>query len=232
MRRSPATIALLLIVAGALCAALLALGIWQIERRTRKLALIARVEQRVHAPAIAAPGPQRWPHVTDESDGYRHITVTGRYRDDRATLVQAVTERGPGFWVMTPLVTDRGFTVLVNRGFVPRRDAVLPGGTATVTGLLRLTEPKGAFLRYNDPATNHWYSRDVSAISTARGLGPVAPYFIDADAGPANTAPVGGLTVVRFTNNHLVYALTWFALAAMVAGAAALLLLRPSRRSV
>lgn len=231
MTRSPATIALWLIVAGALCAGLIALGIWQIERRTWKLALIARVEQRIHAPAVPAPGPPRWPQITDESDGYRHITVTGRYRDDRATLVQAVTERGPGFWVMTPLVTDRGFTVLVNRGFVPRRDAVSPGGTAPVTGLLRLTEPKGAFLRYNDPATNRWYSRDVSAIAAARGLGVVAPYFIDADAGPAATAPVGGLTVVRFTNNHLVYALTWFALAAMVAGAATLLL-RPARRGI
>jgi surfeit locus 1 family protein len=31
------------------------------------------------------------------------------------------------------------------------------------------------------------------------------------------------LTVVRFRNNHLVYALTWFALAAMVAGAMAML---------
>ncbi|PNB52537.1 Surfeit locus 1 family protein, partial [Pseudomonas sp. GW531-E2] len=51
MRRSPATIAFLLIVAGVLCAALVALGVWQIERRTWKLALIARVEQRIHAPA-------------------------------------------------------------------------------------------------------------------------------------------------------------------------------------
>ena len=229
MRRSPATIAFLLIVAGALCAALIALGIWQIERRSWKLALIARVEQRIHAPAVPAPGPNRWPGITDASDGYRHVTVTGRFRDDRATLVQAVTERGPVFWVMTPLVTERGFTVLVNRGFVPSRDPVPPGGATTVTGLLRLTEPKGAFLRYNDAATNRWYSRDVSAISAARGLDHVAPYFIDADAGPAATAPVGGLTVVHFTNNHLVYALTWFALAAMVAGAAALLL-RPVRR--
>jgi surfeit locus 1 family protein len=229
MRRSPATIAFLLIVAGVLCAGLVALGVWQIERRTWKLALIARVAQRIHAPASPAPGPDHWAHITDDSDGYRHVRVSGRYRDDRPTFVQAVTERGPGFWVMTPLVTDRGFTVLVNRGFVPTRDAVPPGGTATVTGLLRLTEPKGAFLRYNDPGTNRWYSRDVSAISTARGLGPVAPYFIDADAGPATTAPVGGLTVVRFTNNHLVYALTWFALAVMVAGAAAMLL-RPARR--
>ena len=28
--------------------------------------------------------------------------------------------------------------------------------------------------------------------------------------------PVGGLTVIAFPNNHLVYALTWYALAVMV----------------
>ena len=31
--------------------------------------------------------------------------------------------------------------------------------------------------------------------------------------------PVAGLTVVSFPNNHLVYAITWYALAAMMAGA-------------
>ena len=32
--------------------------------------------------------------------------------------------------------------------------------------------------------------------------------------------PVGGLTVTSFTDNHLVYAITWYALALMVALAA------------
>jgi surfeit locus 1 family protein len=32
--------------------------------------------------------------------------------------------------------------------------------------------------------------------------------------------PVAGLTVVSFHNNHLVYAITWYALALMVLGAA------------
>ena len=49
----------------------------------------------------------------------------------------------------------------------------------------------------------------------------MAPYFIDADAtNVAPDAPVGGLTVVSFPNNHLVYAITWYALAALVAAAA------------
>ncbi|MGI4935945.1 MAG: SURF1 family cytochrome oxidase biogenesis protein, partial [Janthinobacterium lividum] len=35
----------------------------------------------------------------------------------------------------------------------------------------------------------------------------------------ANQVPAGGLTVIHFPDNHLVYALTWFGLALMVAGA-------------
>ena len=31
--------------------------------------------------------------------------------------------------------------------------------------------------------------------------------------------PIGGLTVISFVNNHLVYAITWYALALMVAAA-------------
>jgi surfeit locus 1 family protein len=137
-----------------------------------------------------------------------------------------------------------------------------------------MTEPRGAFLRHNDAAANHWYSRDVQAIAAARGLTHVAPYFIDAEAArPSDVAPgatsdaraasapdatsaadatadanaalavtedpcrphsttanavahaacaavpVAGLTVIAFHNSHLVYAITWYTLALMVAGA-------------
>ena len=197
------------------------LGIWQIERRSWKLALIAAVDARVHAAPIPAPGPADWPHVTAENDAYRHVRAVGVFLDDHETLVQAVTELGGGFWVLTPLRSDAGFTVLVNRGFVPldRADpATRPGsqpmGHVAVTGLLRVTEPGGAFLRSNDPASNQWFSRDVAAIVKAMGLENVAPYFIDADANPdTNLLPVGGLTVISFWNNHLVYSITWFSLA-------------------
>lgn len=210
--------------AAALIAALglAALGVWQIERRAWKHELVAAVDARIHAAPVAAPGPDRWDAVNAKDDAYRRVTALGTFRHDRETLVQAVTERGPGYWVMTPLETP-GFTLLVNRGFVPkdRRDARTRGAgnavrAVTVTGLLRVTEPGGAFLRSNDPAADRWFSRDVSAIAKAKGLGRTAPYFVDADAA-ANPGgyPVGGLTVVRFRDHHMVYALTWFALCAL-----------------
>jgi len=209
-------------------AALVALGTWQLHRLSWKLDLIARIEARVHAEPIAPPGPAAWRNVGADADQYRRVSVSGTFLDDRETAVQAVTNLGGGFWILSPFRTDAGYTVLVNRGFVPpdRRDASSrqAGGIAgptTVTGLLRLSEPRGAFLRSNDPLANRWYSRDVAAIAVARGLGPVAPYFIDAEATPnAGSGPVGGLTVIAFPNNHLVYALTWYGLAAMLAGAA------------
>lgn len=217
-RRGLAAPALLLVAV-----ALAALGMWQLQRRAWKHALIASVEARIHAAPVPAPGGAGWPDSDAARDAYRRVHATGRFDHNRATLVRAVTERGGGYWVMTPLVTP-AFTVLVNRGFVPpERKARFgrAGGTVTVTGLLRVSEPRGGFLRANDPAADRWYSRDVAAIAVARGLGRVAPYFIDADAAPgAGGYPVGGLTVVRFADNHLAYALTWFALAALAGWAA------------
>jgi len=208
---------------------LMALGVWQLHRRVWKLELIAEIEQRIHAPAVELPGPEAWPDITARNAAYRHVRAAGRWLPGRDTLVQAVTVLGAGYWVMTPLQTETGFTVLVNRGFVATDDAdpqPLPSTASevTVTGLLRTSEPNGGFLHANDAAANRWYSRDVAAIAQARGLGDVAPYFIDAEAGPTKQGPIGGLTVIRLPNNHLVYALTWFTLAAMALGGLAVVL--------
>lgn len=207
------------------------LGVWQMQRLSWKLDLIARVEARLQAPPVAAPGPADWAGITTAADEYRRVALQGRYLDRPETLAMAVTERGPGFWVMAPFRADAGFTVLINRGFVPEGQRApedrrrVAGEAARVVGLLRLSEPGGGFLRANDPAAGRWYSRDTAAIAQAQKLGEVAPYFVDADAitepGPL---PQGGMTQVNFRNAHLVYALTWFCLALMGAGAVAYLI--------
>lgn len=206
------------VLATVVVAVLVALGVWQLERREWKHALIAQVSARLAAPPVPAPGPGRWPRI-GRDDAYTRVSATGRFRAGADTLVQATTELGGGFWVLTPLDLD-GWSVLVNRGFVPpqARGAVqAPAGPVTVTGLLRVSEPGGGFLRTNDPAADRWYSRDVAAIAARRGMARAAPYFIDRSDGPRTGWPRAGLTVVRFNDNHLVYALTWFGLAGLVA---------------
>jgi surfeit locus 1 family protein len=225
--------------AALLCAGFLALGTWQIYRLQWKTALIAQVDQRVHAAPQAAPSRDAWPRLSKDHDEYLHVRLRGQFLDTPSTLVQAATELGSGYWVLAPLRAEDGQIVLVNRGFIPASAkqagaAALPGAFE-ITGLLRMSEPGGGFLRKNDPPRERWFSRDVAAIGTARGLAGVAPYFIDQDAAAAGMArpgaPVGGLTVVSFNNNHLVYALTWFAMALMAAGACVFVMREGGKKS-
>ncbi|HEU4375975.1 MAG TPA: SURF1 family protein, partial [Telluria sp.] len=227
-----------------------ALGAWQLQRLHWKNTLVAQVDQRVHAAPAAAPPPAAWARLSKDADEYRHLRLSGNFLDQSSTRVLASTVLGPGFWLLTPLRTDDGAIVIVNRGFIAADARPAGAGTerVTVTGLLRMSERGGGFLRDNDPIHNRWYSRDVEAIAAARGLSPVAPYFLDQDAaenpenrgqtsvspklrsdpgfrgGAAAVEPVGGLTVISFHNNHLVYALTWFGMALMAAGAAYLVM--------
>lgn len=214
-----------------------ALGIWQIERLAWKRELIARIERQMQAPPQALPVPASWGGI-GKPDEYRRLRLTGHF-DPREVFVQASTELGGGYWVISPLHTDDGGVVLVNRGFVPpERRATTEHQRAADTpvqlvGLLRLSEPGGGVLRENVPASDRWYSRDVAAIFAHLGLaGPIAPFFVDEVADPAQPQrwPRPGLTVLRFNNNHAVYALTWFALAAMVGAAAGYLVLDARRR--
>ena len=230
--------AVLAVVGIALFLGFIALGTWQVQRRAWKLALIERVDQRVHAAPVPLPSRPEWPQVSAASHEYLPVTAQGRWLPEKTVLTQALTELGSGFWVMTPLQLADGTQVVVNRGFVPQEQRAqwlatpLPASaptTATIQGLLRMSEPDGGFLRTNAPAEQRWYSRDIAAIGHWLQLPETAPFFIDAGLPPVPGAavppaagtswPRAGMTVIRFHNSHLVYALTWYGLALMVAGA-------------
>ncbi len=203
-----------------LFAGFMGLGIWQVQRLAWKTALIERVDSRIHADPVDAPPPATT--ITRDDHEYLRVKVSGRFQHDKETPVMAVSDLGPGWWILTPLETDKGYTVLVNRGFVPlemKEPSSRPQAPeqATVVGLLRLDEGHRGFMRENDPAANNWYAREVKAILATRDVtGPAVDYFIDAqqiEGVAADSWPRAGLTVVRFANSHLVYALTWFSLA-------------------
>lgn len=220
-RRVFAVLAVAFVIA---CVGFIALGAWQLQRMEWKGALIARVESRIDAAPAPIPPRDAWPALTAESDEYRRVRISGRFLPGAEVRTQAVTELGGGSWVLSAMRLQDGTVVFVNRGFVPQgaEPASAPSGYATVTGLLRVSEPGGGFLRRNDAAAGRWYSRDVSAIGRALGLpeAATAPLFVDADASAsAQPWPRAGMTVVRFRDHHLQYALTWFGLAVLTAWA-------------
>ena len=130
-----------------------------------------------------------------------------------------------GFYLLTPLGSRDGSIVIVNRGFVPTelRDPATPARASRrrgdLHGAVRAPEKRGWFMPENDPARNIWFTRDPQRSRGAKGLDRVAPFFIDADAGPDPGGwPRGGQTRLAIPNNHLQYALTWFGLALTLAG--------------
>jgi len=211
------------------------LGVWQVERLGWKENLIAEVTTRMGAAAIPAPSPQAFSQADPSTLEYQRVTVAGRYLNDHeAHVIYSLTEpKGPvggvGYMVMTPLQTDAGWIVYVNRGFVPgpkadpstRRDGLIEGET-TVTGVIRLPVDRSWFMPGDNAAKNEWFSRDPALYAAAYSLpsSDVAPYIIDAVFDPAlpGGLPQGGETIVDFPNNHLGYALTWFGLAACAVG--------------
>ncbi|MEM1005207.1 MAG: SURF1 family protein [Pseudomonadota bacterium] len=214
-RRPVWVTAVLLMLSVVLIGVFVLLGNWQMRRLAWKQDLIASVQERAFGVAADLPD-----NFDPEQHAYQRVMVQGRFVDTPAVLVKAVTEIGPGLWVMSPLQTDRGI-LWVNRGYV-HADVKSPENwtkaQSPVTGLLRPSAENGTLLERNDPAIDRWVSRDTAAMSRARGLGATLPYFLDADHdGASGSWPRGGLTVITFNNSHLSYALTWYAMAGLFA---------------
>jgi surfeit locus 1 family protein len=206
-----------LFVGGALLI-LLGLGTWQVERLAWKTNLLNTIATRMNA----APRPIAGPDFSQVAE-YERVQVHGHFLHDREIhLLARSLQSDIGYHIVTPLAADGGGTVLIDRGFVPqdKRDPAtrLQGqvqGQVTVTGIVRMPHKPGlAFaLPDNRPAENMWLWLDLPQIANTVGTS-LAPFVIDADATPnPGGLPVGGQTRLEVPNDHLQYAITWYALA-------------------
>ena len=212
----------------ALCAlvVLLWLGTWQVQRKAWKEVLIATVTERFAAPPVRLPPPAEWPRLDPSDDEFRRVGFSAEWLNDKEALVYTTGSSlradaaGPGYWVFTPARVLGGI-VMVNRGFVPegRQDpATRPegrvAGPVDIVGVMRWPETPGLFTPAGDPGRNLWFARDPAAMAAAKGIGAVAPFYIEQESPsvPGGLPQVGKLQP-SLPNNHLGYALTWYGLA-------------------
>jgi surfeit locus 1 family protein len=204
---------------------LLGLGTWQVERLQWKEAVIAERTARTTATPIALPPPTAQLSAEALVDlDYRRATATGEFQHDREMYLAARTMQGAvGHQVVTPLRQADGSIVLVNRGWVPddRKD---PGtratgqlaGTVTIEGAIRAPGRQHWLQPDNEPEKNRWFWNDLPAMAQHAGVPPerLVPVFLEAGAaGNPGGLPIGGQTRVNLPNDHLQYAITWYALA-------------------
>ena len=206
-----------------LFAMLCGLGVWQLERLHWKLALIARVNAHI----AAAPLPLDAVLALNGDDAqYRRVSLSGRFDHAHEAYVFTTDQGAAVYHVLTPLRTDDGKVLMVDRGEVPKEKldpaTRAPGnveGNVRVTGVWRVPDPPVAFTPPPDRGHRIWFARDLVAIGAADHLILAAPVVVEADTTPNPGGwPRGGQTVVNFRNQHLSYAVTWFGLALCLLG--------------
>ncbi|WP_420408587.1 SURF1 family protein [Hoeflea sp.] len=210
-------------------AVLIGLGTWQVQRLAWKEDLLASIEQRSRMEPADIEAIERQ-IAEGRPVEYRTATVTGEFIHEGEQYFFATFNGQTGFYVYTPLELADGRYLFVNRGFVPydlkkpdTRPESLPQGVQTITGLVRekLSEKPSFIVPDNDEVQNIYYWKDLDRMAVNAGLpaDSVLPFFLDADATPVpGGLPRGGVTVIDLPNNHLQYAITWYGLAAALAG--------------
>jgi surfeit locus 1 family protein len=210
-----------------LLAILCALGVWQIQRLHWKLDLIARIHEGLIAPPI--PLAQAMPaldaaHVADAD--YRRVSAHGMFENSEEVFFFTTgAEAKPVYHVLTPFLLDDGYTLIVDRGWIPvtpasqaRLHAGDLNGPRTIAGIIRKPAPPNWFTPPINRAKRIVHTRDPDVIAQTFGFKNVFPMFLEADATPNPGGwPKGGVTVIDLPNDHLQYAITWFGLALVVA---------------
>ena len=203
-------------------ALLIALGVWQLQRLDQKSELLARIETGLAAEPALLPATVSDPDAWD----YRRVRVEGEFLHEREMFLSGRTYGGRvGLHVVTPLRrTDAAGSpaVLVDRGWIPleaqdraARTEGQPSGPVTVSGIARRPLEPGWMQPDNEPDANLWFWIDTAAMAEAAAVGPVPDLIIEADVA-GSSLPIGGQTRLDIPNNHLQYAVTWFAFAAVL----------------
>lgn len=98
------------------CAILINLGLWQLRRMEWKETMLARIEDRIAAPAVPLP------ETVDPSMKYMPVEVSGTTTGDEIDVLSGTKEQGGGYQIVSRFVTDDGRAILLDRGFVPQQD--------------------------------------------------------------------------------------------------------------
>lgn len=211
-------------------AILIGLGTWQVQRLFWKEGEIEKRQTRVSAPAV--PLPESFPDPAQME--FTRVRLEGRFLHDQEFHLGARTDNGRvGYHIVTPFALTDGRVVLVDRGWVPenRRDPItrVEGqieGPMTIEGLLRTGGWKGFdFARPpNKPEERFYFWLDLpvmaqTLVEAGVSEAPViTEVYVDAVASEVpGGLPVGGQTRVNLPNDHLEYAITWYAFAVILA---------------
>jgi cytochrome oxidase assembly protein ShyY1 len=209
------------------------LGVWQLQRRVEKHALIAALNERLAAAPVPLPPPSQWSALNPDRDEFRRVSFTATYDSRLNALVYTSGSAirpdasGPGTWAFLPARLPSGETVAIDAGFMPstmdssQQDRALAelitDKSVIMTGYIRFPVSAGILTPDVEHAKRLWFTRDHLGMAQALGWDKVAPFYIDLEQpAPPSGIPKPGPLEVHLKDDHLQYAITWFGLAGAV----------------
>jgi cytochrome oxidase assembly protein ShyY1 len=224
----------------AMVALFVGLGLWQLQRRVEKHALIAALTERLAATPAPLPQPSQWPALGAAKDEFRRVSFAATCAKLPDAMVYSAGSAvrddisGSGTWAFLPARLATGETVVVNAGFVPntmqdraQQDRavarLVTEAPVNLTGYIRFPETAGLLTPAENVEKRLWFTRDHLAMARVLGWDRIAPFYIDLEQPmPQSGIPKPGPLQVHLKDDHLQYAITWFTLAGAVVIAFAL----------
>ena len=231
-RRANTLLAMGLIVS----AACVALGIWQIARLHQK----QQFNAAVRAGLAESPRPLEdlmSDQVDPDTVRFRRVTATGTFDAQNQVELYGRTQRGrPGSHLLTPLVSDDGSAVIVDRGWIPlgldRTAKEPPTGHVEVQGVLFASEgdPPGRIGAATE-RVDTLVRVDLARIQTQLPyrIAPVYVLLQDRATTRSGELPIPAPLPELSEGSHLSYAVQWFSFATIALVGSAVVALREGR---
>ena len=197
------------------------LGEWQFHRLDERRASNAIISRNFAAAPVPVQRVLSVRQPVSPEEEWRHITARGRYADNETVVVRYQTRDGQsGVDVVTPLVTDQGPALLVDRGWLATGNVGSerpdlpppPSGEVTLRGWVR-ADATGDSTQVADRST-----RAISSVEIGKTLSaPAYQGFVELDTQtPRAAKPLEKVEPPDLGEGpHFFYGIQWWFFAAL-----------------
>ena len=200
--------------------ALLSLGFWQISRLKEKELFISSMQYNLSNPPVD-------PKTLSANALYARIKVKGHFLSDKNIHLygrKSMSKEKDGYYLITPFQTSNDKIILVTRGWFAQKHKNsindIVDHSTEISGVTLPSEKNRLFVPGNDIANNIWFTLDLQQASQVLGLN-LENFYLIMDSSSDNPSQflkiLSTERLLHIRNDHLEYAVTWFALAIALA---------------
>jgi surfeit locus 1 family protein len=199
---------------------LISMGIWQLLRLQEKNSFILQVTNNLNNPAKAYSPEQHFL--------YNKVKLNGKFLSNKNVHLygrKSTTTDKDGYYLLSPFKSVTGEVFVIARGWFSAKDKAqivddYEDSDEEIIGIILPAEHRKFYIPANDLKNNVWFTLDIDEMS--KNLNTTFKNFyilqIESQNLPKYLKPLKADGLLNIKNDHLEYAITWFALAICLGG--------------